>query len=52
MNTDLFTRENIVLTEEVLKIKKSLEQITLQRKLLNMRERELRMRLSRIAYSR
>ena len=52
MSKELFTKENITLTSEVLKIKSSLKQIALQRKLLNMRERELRMKLSRIAYVR
>ena len=48
----LFTKESIALTSEVLKIKTSLKQITFQRKLLDAKERELRMRLSRIAYVR
>ena len=52
MNKEVFTKENIALTQEVLKIKRNLEQISLQRKLLNLKERELRMRLSRIAYVR
>lgn len=47
---ELFTKKNIVLTQEVLKIKRSLEQIELQHKLLYARERELRRKLSRIAY--
>ena len=52
MNKEVFTKENITLTQEVLKIKRNLEQISLQRKLLNLKERELRMRLSKIAYVR
>jgi len=52
MNKEVFTKENIALTQEVLKIKRNLEQISLQRKLLNLKERELRMRLSKIAYVR
>ncbi len=50
MDKELFTKKNIILTQEVLKIKRSLEQVALQKKLLEVKERELRMRLSRIAY--
>jgi hypothetical protein len=52
MDKKLFTKENIVRTNEFLKIKQNLEKIHIQRKLLDMKERELRMRLSRIAYAR
>ena len=52
MNKELFTKRNIAMTSEALKIKSNLKQIMLERKLLDAKERELRMRLSRIAYVR